>query len=82
MKNVICVYLYMMVSHTYCVVFLFRFFFILCTLLPASLDCSFLFALLYSLTFIYVQYIDQKKKIKTIAMDDKILHRQLQIDRH
>ena len=76
-----CLPIYSDVPHILCCVFV-LFIYVLCTLLSVPLDCSLLFTFRYSLMFIYIQYNDQKKKIKTITMDDKILHRQLEIERH
>ena len=77
----LCLLAYIGVPHILCCVFV-LFIYVLSTLLSVSLDCPLLFAFRYSLTFISIQYIDQKKKIKTITMDDKMLHRQLEIERH
>ena len=68
----LCLFAYSDVPHILCCVFV-LFIYVLSTLLSVSLDCPLLFAFRYSLTFIYIQYIDQKKKIKTITIDDKML---------
>jgi len=77
----LCLFTYSDVPHILCCVFV-LFIYVLCTLLPVSLDCPLLFALRYSLTFIYIQYIDQKKTIKAITMDDKMPQREIEIERH
>ena len=59
----LCLFVHSGAQHILCCVFA-LFFFVLCTLLPVSLDCPFLMApLVFSNVYIYTKYFSMKTKL-------------------